>query len=551
MLHLPHLRRRLGALLAAGAITATVLTPAPAGAADVGGTATAGYDWLQAQLTDGLVQGEYEYPEGTWNPYTDHGLSVDVGIALLEGERTAAAQQIRDALEPVIGDYVTGGQWAPDDVYAGSVAKALRFVQRTGGDGTSYGGRNLVTMLEERTADAGVIVGRIEDKMSTDYDNDGNPDDYANTIGQAFAAAALNTAGSAEADEALSFLLRQQCLGGFFRLNLTADKTSPDQGCDPATDSPDTDATALAMILLEDQDATPTVAAALGSSTAWLVDQQAADGSFGGGTATEGANANSTGLAAWALSLNGRHAEATRAANWVRAHQVRSIGVCTDPEDGAVAYDTAAHTAEEQDGITRSLRDQFRRASAQAVPALELASAPPQALTVIPGTPYFVRAGSTQRLRIDGLAAGDQYCLARAGQGDRGVAPLDSSTATDLSVTMPAGTARRTWRVRDSLGRVDAATFRVLGAARLDVTLSATRVPVGETVQVVVRGLVRGEPARIRYDDRFVARAVANRFGVVRVSFAVGREVGRKVVRVTGRFADLRFGRAPLRVVSR
>ena len=44
-------------------------------------------------------------------------------------------------------------------------------------------------------------------------------------IGQAFAAQGLAVAGSGKADEALKFLLKQQCGKGWFRLNFAADKT--------------------------------------------------------------------------------------------------------------------------------------------------------------------------------------------------------------------------------------------------------------------------------------------------------------------------------------
>ena len=82
--------------------------------------------------------------------------------------------------------------------------------------------------------------------------------------------------------------------------------------------------------MLQDQKADPAVAAALDEATAWLGSQQGPDGSFG--------NANSTGIAGWALGVSGNTAAATAAAGWVRAHQLANAGACTTyaaQDDGA------------------------------------------------------------------------------------------------------------------------------------------------------------------------------------------------------------------------
>ena len=101
---------------------------------------------------------------------------------------------------------------------------------------------------------------------------------------------------------------------------------------------------------------------------------QKRNGSFGGGPATEGSNANSTGLAAWALG----EADACRAARvagaWVQGLQLRGdlSGTPYAGEKGAVAYNWEAHRAGEEVGITTEARDEWRRTSAQALPALSV-----------------------------------------------------------------------------------------------------------------------------------------------------------------------------------
>ena len=94
----------------------------------------------------------------------------------------------------------------------------------------------------------------------------------------------------------------------------------------------------------------------------WMRAQQRRNGSFGGGAPTRGANANSTGLAAWALGQDQRCRPASRAATWVEG--VRR-------PNGAIALDRAALRDARSVGITVSTRDQFRRATAQAAPGLE------------------------------------------------------------------------------------------------------------------------------------------------------------------------------------
>ena len=197
---------------------------------------------------------------------------------------------------------------------------------------------------------AGPIAGRIEDRTVSGDTDSFTPgvqldSDYANVIGQAFAARGLTAAGSAKAASAMAFLLQQQCSAGYFRLNF-APATASAQGCvdgDAVGSAPDTDVTALAVLQLAalggpDAEGQP---ARSPRRPAGSTAQQKSDGSFGGGPTTSAANANSTGVAAQALASQGACVAAGRAAGWVKGLQVLSAPASSplNGELGAIAYD--------------------------------------------------------------------------------------------------------------------------------------------------------------------------------------------------------------------
>ena len=345
------MHKRSLAALSAAALVLTLGATAPASASPATQAPTRAAGWLEAQLTDGLIHND-QYD------FDDYGLSADTAFGLKAlGGHADTVRQVRRALAPHVDDWTTYGT----DVYAGSVAKALVLTEISNGDPHDFGGVDLVTRLNHRVSTTAPYRGRVEDKGSSDY---------ANTIGQAFAARGLAVAKSARADAAIRFLLQQQCSQGFFRLNF-ADKSAAKQGCDAGTraqSAPDTDATALAVIQLKAVPHKSTaVKRAIVDAVGWLTRRQAANGSFGGGTTTEEANTNSTGLAGWALAATGQCHAAVDAAGWVRKWQV------TDEvagERGGIAYDRAGFKAAKADGITTETRDQWRRATAQAAPAL-------------------------------------------------------------------------------------------------------------------------------------------------------------------------------------
>ena len=361
MRHLTTRMLRPVAVLATGAVIATTLA-APAQAAPAADDRAAA--WLERQLTDGLIYNkQFEF--------NDYGLTADVGIGLdaIGGHRDTVSDIAR-ALAKNVDSWTTGVDFGADDVYAGSVAKAVVLAQSAERNPREFGGVNLVQRLAARVSDTAPYAGRIEDKGEMDY---------ANTIGQLFAAVGLADAGSPQAGPVVRFLLKQQCSDGYFRLNF-APKSKQRQGCDAGTpdeSAPDTDTTALAVIALN---ALPKqgkrVRAAVDNATDWLFGTQKRNGSFGGGVATEASNTNSTGLAAWALGDTGSCRAAVKAARWVRGLQVAGdvAGTPLAGERGAIAYNLAAMKAAESDGITVETRDQWRRASAQAAPGLTFTS---------------------------------------------------------------------------------------------------------------------------------------------------------------------------------
>lgn len=530
---------RCGAVVAAVALTVTTVA-APALATDDPRPASQGAHWTIGQLTDGLVYND-QYQ------FDDYGLSADMAIALdaLSGHADTV-DQISNALAKHVNSYTTGTDWGyPGDVSAGATAKSLLVAELAGADPTSYGGVDLVGQLESMVSTSTPTTGRIEDRVDP---NDQYGQDYANTLGQALAARGLTVAGSSDASAVTTFLLEQQCTAGWFRLEFS-DTSAADQACNDATDTPDPDATAYAVIMLQPlADTSPAVSAAVGKAEQWLLSQQKADGAFGGGAPQTAANANSTGLAGWALGVLGDTAAAEAAATWVRAHQAHDAGRCTTQlatQTGAIAYDAAALRSGRTDGIDTASADQWRRTTAQALPVLQWAPPSGRALSLIVPT-GFVRAGSSMRLTVGGIAPGDTVCL--TGRNLR-AAHTGLTGRYQRTVTAPRGTGERSYVVRDSAGHRADRTVRVLGRARFDVRLSRAHVHRRQVERVVVRGLFADEPVHIKTRHHVVARGTANANGVFRARFHAGRKLGRATVRAAGRFGQIRFGRATYQVM--
>lgn len=539
------LPRRIGALIAVVslALTGTAFTqPAEAVVDHDARAVTIGANWLIGQLEGGLIH----YPQA-WGGGADYGLSIDTGTALAAvGGHASEVSAIADAVAAGIDGYISGDAFGDTgSTYAGPVAKAAVFATTAGADPTAFGGVDLVSRLSGQVQSGAPITGRIADTSSFG--------DNANTLGQAFAVRALTTAGSAAAPSALAFLLEQQCSDGFFRLYFTADKTQQDQSCDGGVatgdSAPDTDATAIAVQqLLALGSSDQAVTGAIAAAESWLRSQQHRDGSFGGGTSTAAANANSTGLAGSTLGMLGRTFAAERAAVWIRRHQADDLGRCTSalgPDRGAVAYDGAALSAGGGDGITDATIDQWHRASAQALPVLRWAPAATRGLQLSGPTGY-VRGGSRPAFRVSGLVPGESVCVSGAGRHVLGHAHWGG--ATRVRVSTPARTVDRWYSVRDRAGDSAAVLTRVLGRTALAV-VARDRVARGTVFRVRVTGLAPAERVRLRWRGATVVSGRADTDGVfTRRITATGSPAVRRVA-AWGQFPRLRHGSTQVVVV--
>lgn len=393
--------RPLMGLVAAATVVSMVAAPATAARVADPKPVAQGAGWLSSQLTDGLVYNEQF-------KFDDVGLSVDVALGLdAAGKKAAVAKAITKAVAKNVAFYVGDGD---QGIYAGPTAKAALLAEVQGKDPRSFGGLDLVSQLEGRVATTAPIAGRLQDAYDPTSEFGG---DFANVIGQAYAARVLATEGSSTAASAARFLLQQQCSDGYFRLTFTADKTAADQSCDGAPKAQraaDTDATAIAVLALQHVKGAA-AKKAVKKAIAWLVDAQGADGSFGGGRSTKDANANSTGLAGWALGATGAVKQAVRAATWVRNLQVPTTPCANglSKQTGAIAYDGEAYSDGTIFGIKKKDQDQWRRASAQALPVLRWAPRADGPVTA--SAPRSVALGAKLRIAVSGVAPGQRVCV--------------------------------------------------------------------------------------------------------------------------------------------
>ena len=556
MKHLLRTTSRGVALAAATALAATTLTTVGTAPAHAELPAQTAAGWLATELTNGLMHNP------NFGGFDDYGLSIDAAFAIdAIGGNGAVIRQIRTALAPKVSSYVEYPANAAADLHqsAGPLAKVLVFAQVSGADSASYGGRNLAAELAARVADAGPVAGRIQDRtVSGDTDpftpGDQLDADYANVIGQAYAARGLSAVGSAKAASATAFLLQQQCSAGYFRLNF-APAAAAAQGCvdgDAAGSAPDTDVTALAVLQLAalgSPDAK--VTAAIAKATGWLAAQQKSDGSFGGGPTTSAANANSTGVAALALAGQGACVAAGRAAGWVKGLQVLSAPASSplSGELGAIAYDAAALTSAQTAGITDATSDQWRRATSQAAPAVAyaLSASPTLGFT---GPTGFQREGEVATLKVTGVAEGDRVCV--AGPGISGTRSLvaGASGALTTTVVLPGQTSTPTYTLTSATG-TKTVKVSVLGKAKLPVKAKKKKVSKGDRQVVKVKGLAAAEKVSVRVRHTLVATGTATAAGVFKAKFTIKKKLaapGRPKVVVTGQFPDLRKGVTYFRV---
>ncbi|WBB53661.1 prenyltransferase/squalene oxidase repeat-containing protein [Verrucosispora sp. WMMD573] len=436
--------RRVGAGL--GVATATALAivaatplivtaaPSPAHTAAARDAAT----WLAGEYTDGVLPGPFS-PQ-------DWGLSIDGVIALAA---TGVAGPTRQAATAQIATHVRSynsyDDWGIEGFTdGGATAKLLYVAAAVGADPTDFGGWDLraETVALLSGADTGHQHGRITSRTTEE-----TGPDPSNTFDQSFAVLGLARSGGTP-QETVDFLIRQQCTAGGFRLYPDADGV-PSPSCDDQGNATlDVDSTAMAVqALLATEAAGADEAARRGAD--WLVAQQRADGSFGGSGPTSGANSNSTGLAGQALAAAGREAEAARAAEALAALQLTTAtGGAAAADAGAIAYNTDAVTEAVRDGIIESFRDQWRRATAQALLGLAQISLGRIGLDVPPsGEPTPSATGSptgsptpTPTLTASPTPTASPTDSPSPSASPSGTAPTPTATATTPapSVTSPA-----------------------------------------------------------------------------------------------------------------
>ncbi|WP_433616877.1 cell wall anchor protein [Dactylosporangium sp. CA-139114] len=341
-------------LTAALAATAGALAaPSPAQQAAARDAAT----WLTTQLEDGVLT-NFGMP--------DIGLTIDALLALrATGVAPAVADHVADqvaANAAAFSFYEIDGDGDGDGdldriVDAGSTAKLLLAAEAAGRDPKHFGGLDLDAQTRALIATSGPHQGRVRDTTPEVYGGDAS-----NTFDQSLAILGLTRSGGAPADT-ITYLIRQQCPAGGFRLN-----PDPAGTACSSDDVPDVDSTAIAVQALLAAGLAPGAATAAAKGVAWLEAKQAPDGSFVNGPQQPDpnlpsvANSNSTGLAGEALAGAGATTAAGKAATWVAALQLT-----TGTDKGALAYSATAFAAGAIDDMTR---DQWRRATAQALLAL-------------------------------------------------------------------------------------------------------------------------------------------------------------------------------------
>lgn len=505
---------RLVAGLATVAVAASLTSPA---VADPSPSSAAGAAWLAADLEDGL----FEYSSF---PAVDFGLNLDAGFAMLHADDAAGADALRDALEPQTDGYITGESFGDTgSTYANATAKLLAFVKASGGDPTSYDGKDLVSRLEAQVGDG---TGDAAEGAIFDTSIYG---DNANVLGQGFAAQGLTAVGSPKAGAVTDFLLAQQCDDGHFPLGF---RTDDNDTCDGAGS---VDVTSLTVVALRQQSESPAVASALAAASAYLSANQADDGSFGGAPPTTAPNANTTGLAAWALGETCDLAGAYAAADWTRTLQVGADQASTAlaDETGAIAYDQAALDRDEADGIADSERDQYRRSTAQAANGLAYdVDADPSIRLVKPRDDFF-RAGSSVDLTVKGIDQGDAPCLTTPGGP---VLLDDAQAAATTTVTLPRKTTRVTYTATAGPG-LRSKTLKVLAAKKFKAGVKSKKLVAGQKQRITVRGFAKGESLTVRYQGRVVERTLGK--GKKFTSrFEVVRQKGKQRVQVFGEFGN-------------
>lgn len=330
--------RSVSTLALTAAMGAVGLALAPAASA-------AGPDDSVHYLADRLADGgDRLATEFDGQSYDDIGMTIDAVLGMSAagtgGDAAAAAT-----------DYVVANSGAyhgqDGEAYAAATAKLLTFASARGLNVHDVNGVDLVAKLRSL---------ETEDGQFADESQWG---EHSNTLGQSFALIGLKRAGTNPSSASVDFLQQQQCADGGFRLNFDDPDDSDDDAC-----VSDPDATSMAVQALDmvgGRDATVQDAAD------YLEGRQDSSGGVGGGTTTEGVNANSTGLAAIAFRVTARDQALTRARAYVASV---TFGCDTPGVAGGIAYNEADFAAATAQGAEAQPDDTITRTTTQALLAL-------------------------------------------------------------------------------------------------------------------------------------------------------------------------------------
>jgi hypothetical protein len=479
------IRTSVAALSAAALAASMALTTSPAQASPAFESAPlqAAVTWLNAQVASGPLQSK----SSEYGNYDNIGATIDAATSL----HAVSGSSVPQALIDDVANGVQNEGYADSDeyaftppyafvqhgIYANATAKALSFALLAGQDPTSFGGEDLLTQLE------GTIQasGRIQD--------DSSYGDYANVYGQAFAVNGLYEAEqTADATKTLGFLATQQCTGGYFPENFGT--TNLDETCDQKNLTADVDATATVVLELQ-----PLVAAndttatdIVNSAVSWLIGAQAEDGSWGD-------DANSTGLAGWALGVRNHPSEAAKAAEWVRGRQLTTVGTCApfaSADLGALALNDAGFDAA-KGGITLDGYNAYAVATAQALPVLKwvpLSTSSP----AISGPSGYVQGGTSATYQVSGFKPGARACVTQGATSS--LVATDSVGAASPQIALPSTTGTATVSASDGTTTSSVDT-KVLGATTLTVTPSEATASVATPLTVAVSGLANAEAVTV------------------------------------------------------
>jgi LPXTG-motif cell wall-anchored protein len=297
--------RRTASAVLAVVSTLALTAPAATAAPTTDDPLHAAAGWLATELVDG------ERMENDWG--ADAGLTADVVLAL--SAAGVAAAEITAATDWLEAHAPTYTGVADEEAWAGAMGKLLLVAATTGRPADDFGHLDLVAALESR------------EEPSGRFTDDSSFGDFSNVITQALAVLGLHrTTGAAPSDLSVSYLATQACEDGGFPSELDVD---------PAACLGNADATGFAIQALLPLREDPEVDATVAAAVAWLLDEQADDGSFGGPESA--ANSNSTGLAAAALAA----ADETAATERARTFLVSLQAGCEDADPGSIRFDAA------------------------------------------------------------------------------------------------------------------------------------------------------------------------------------------------------------------